>query len=97
MYSKNEVEANPFLAGLAAAQSAQVFEVWPENMPAISLYSTLSTQWIVGASGAIGLNYVPLFARMDRMKLLEQEYEWMFADIRAIEAEALSIMNKKAD
>jgi hypothetical protein len=66
------------------------FEVWPENIQAINLFISLQTQWIVGAAGPTGLNYIPLFARMDRMKLSEQEYEWMFDDIRVIEAEALA-------
>lgn len=46
-------------------------------------------------SGYVGLNYLVLFARMDRMKLSEQEYEWLFDDVRVIEAEALKIINKK--
>ena len=96
MYSKTEVESNPFLAGLAAAQAAQVFEVWPENMPAINLYSSLSTQWIIGPGGPTGLNYIPLFNRLDRLKLSDQDYEWMFSDIQAIESEVLA-QNKPKD
>lgn len=46
-------------------------------------------------SGYVGLNYLVLFARMDRMTLSEQEYEWLFDDVRVIEAEALRIINKK--
>ena len=80
---------------MAAIQAAQEFEVWPENMPAINLFFTLSTQWIVGTGGATGLNYIPLFHRMDRMHLSEQDYEWMFDDIRVIEAAALTAMNQK--
>ncbi len=95
MYSKTEAEINPFLAGMAAIQAAKEFEIWPENMGAVNLFNTLSTQWLVGPCGVTGLNYVPLFSRMDRMKLSEQEYEWLFDDIRTIEAEALNAMNKK--
>lgn len=72
-------------------------EIWPENMPAIQLFCSLSTQWRVGASGPTGLDYMPLFARMERMKLTEQEHEWLFEDIRTLEAQALSIMNTKDD
>ena len=97
MYAKTEKENNPFLASIAALQANAEYQVWPENMPAINLFSTLSTQWIVGSGGPTGLNYIPLFNRLDRLKLTEQAYEWMFDDIRAIEAEALSIMNKKTD
>jgi len=70
-------------------------EIWPENMPSINLFFTLSTQWIMGPGGATGLNYIPLFHRMDRMNLSEQDYEWMFDDIRVIEAAALTAMNQK--
>lgn len=87
---------SPSLAGIAALlMITKDYEVWPENMPAINLFNTVSTQWIVGAGGATGLNYIPLFARMDRMKLSDRDYEWMFDDIRAIEAAALTAMNKK--
>ena len=46
-------------------------------------------------SGYTGLDYNVLFARMDRMQLPDQEYEWLFDDVRVIEAEALKIINKK--
>jgi hypothetical protein len=72
------------------------FEVWPENMGPISLFTTLQTQlrsW--GSGGVMGFDYNVYFARMDRMKLSEQEYEWMFDDIRNIESEALKALNTK--
>lgn len=71
------------------------FEVWPENMPSINLFCSVSTQWRMGMNGQTGLDYNVLFQRMERLKLSEQDYEWMFDDIRAIESEALSIINKK--
>jgi hypothetical protein len=51
----------------------------------------------VGAAGCTGLDYSPFFLRMDRMRLHPDDYEILFDDIRIIEAEALSIMNKKTD
>lgn len=95
MYAKQEKEISPFLASIAALQAAQSYEVWPENMPAISLFSRLSTQWRTGMSGPTGLDYNVLFYRLDRMNLSEQEHEWMFEDIQTIESEALSIIHKK--
>jgi len=89
-------ESNPSLAGIAALIGpAQDFEVWPENMAAINLFSSLSTQFRTGMNGPTGLDYNVLFARMDRMKLSEQEYDWLFDDIRVIESEALTEINKK--
>ncbi len=95
MYAKTEKETNPFLVGIAALQAAHHYEVWPENMPAISLFSSISTQWRTGMGGPTGLDYNVLFSRMDHLNLPEREYEWMFDDIRVIESEALSIINKK--
>jgi len=89
---------SPSLAGIAAllATAQPDYEVWPENMVAINLYITLQTQLIAGGGGGvIGFNYIPYFARMDRMKLSEQEYEWLFDDVRAIESVAVPELNKK--
>jgi hypothetical protein len=72
------------------------FEVWPENMRAISLFSALSTQLRTsGMGGVIGFDYNAYFARMDRMNLTDQDYEWLFDDIRVIESEAIIILNQK--
>ena len=70
-------------------------EIWPENMQAINLFSSISTQWRMSTNGATGLDYSVLFTRMDRLKLSDQDHDWMFEDIRVIEAAALTAMNKK--
>ena len=90
-------DAGPSLAGIAALiQAAPPYEVWPENMPAINLYSRIYTQWRTGGMGRVlGLDYNVLFHCMDKLKLSEQDYEWMFDDIRSIESAAISIMNRK--
>lgn len=97
MYARTPTEKELAGTGFVPADyETGEFEVWPENMPAINLFSTISTQWRMGGmGGASGLDYNVLFARMDRLKLSEQDYEWMFDDIRAIEAEALSNINRK--
>lgn len=70
-------------------------EIWPENQESISLFSRVSTQWRVGMNGPTGLDYMPLFHQMDRMGLTPDRYDQMLDDIRVIEAEALTLMNKK--
>lgn len=71
------------------------FEVWPDNMPAINLFSSISTQWRTSMGGVTGLDYNVLFHRMDRMNLSDQDYEWLFDDIRVIESEAIILLNQK--
>jgi len=81
---------------LADYEDEEPSEIWPENMPAINLFSSISTQWRTGGMGGTsGIDYNVLFHRIDRMSLPDQDYEWLFDDVRVIESEALSIINKK--
>ena len=89
-------DMGPSLAGIAALIiAAPDYEVWPDNIQAINLFTALQTQIRTGAMGPTGFDYNVYFSRMDRMKLSDQEYEWLFDDVRVIEAEALKIINKK--
>ena len=45
--------------------------------------------------GAIALDYVPLFMRMEKIGLSKEEWDDKFRDIRVIEAAALGAMNSK--
>ncbi len=72
-----------------------VVEIWPENEKAISLFSSVSTQWRIGMGGPTGLDYNVLFHLLDRMRLTDTEYDQLFDDVRIIESEALTILNKK--
>ena len=69
--------------------------MWPENEPALNLFSSISTQWRIGMAGPIGLDYNVAFACMDRLRLSASAFEQLFDDLRVMEAEALSIFNKK--
>jgi hypothetical protein len=73
----------------------ETIEIWPENHRVYFLFSGLQTQWRVGAGGATGLDYGPLFHKMDRMSLEPGEYEELEDDVRAMEFAALEAMNKK--
>lgn len=69
--------------------------MWPELWPAYLLFRSVRTQWIVGAGGCTGLNYVPLLHRMDRMNLDPQQYDDLFGDVQVIERAALEQMYAK--
>lgn len=70
-------------------------ELWPENWPAIQLFTRLQTQWRVGFAGAVGLDYLVFFHEMDRMGLDTEAYDELLAQIRVIESTALDEMRKK--
>lgn len=72
----------------------ETVDLWPENQSAISLFSSVSTQWRVGAMGPTGLDYNVLFICMGRMRLSDAEYDQLFEDMRVVEAEALALMTK---
>lgn len=90
--SQQELETSGFTA---ADYEIEPVDQWPENDAAMNLFSSISTQWRTSMNGYTGLDYNVLFARMDRMHLADREYEWLFEDVRVIEAEALSILNKR--
>lgn len=69
-------------------------EVWPENWPAWQLFIEVSGQWRMSMNGPVALDYVPLFARMDRMRLADAEWQHLFEDVRVIEAAALAEIRK---
>lgn len=75
----------------------ETVEVWPENWRSWCLYAEMSGQWRRASSGLggsvpVALDYTPLFMRMERMSLSDEEFNALFADIRVIEAAALEEM-----
>lgn len=64
-------------------------EIWPDNLRAFELFSSMRTQWRVGMGGPTGLDYSVLYRRMDRMGLTPEQYDQMEADIAVMEAAAL--------
>lgn len=77
-------------------ETAEPLLIWPENQKAVSLFSSISTQWRTGAFGPTGLDYNVLFTRMERMHLTDAAHDHLFGDVRVIEFEALRILNTKS-
>lgn len=71
---------------------ASGFEVWPENWDAVVMWNRIQTQWRVGASGAIGLDYSVL-AWLFRMYEVEDPRP-LLEDLQVMEGAALVAMNK---
>lgn len=78
--------------GLTPADYDVTVEVWPENWPAWCLWQQVRGQWRVGVAGVYALDYVPLFALMERMRLPDDEWRTTFEAIRVIEATAIDEM-----
>jgi hypothetical protein len=56
----------------------------------------MSTQWRVGYAGATGLDYASLPPVMEMCGIDADARRSVFADVRVIEREALSIMAKRS-
>lgn len=83
--------------GLAPGDLEEETEVWPCNWPAFLLFNRMSTQWRVGAGGAIGLDYncirdVAGFLGIKKKKLAE-----IFPDLQVLEGEALRVMAEERE
>lgn len=57
----------------------------------------MDSQWRIGMSGPTGLDYTALFMRMERLHLSDEDWEQRFADLREIEAAALTQMREGRD
>lgn len=71
----------------------QAVAVWPENLPALDLFTAIETQWVrAGMDGTpTGLNYAGVEAAMR----LRGDPPHLFDDIQALEREFLAIMSAK--
>jgi len=74
---------------------AEVVECWPENWESYAVFMQIRTQWRTTMGGVVGLDYGPLFTVMDRMRLDDERWQTVFADIRALEAGALGAINER--
>lgn len=48
------------IADLQSRKDPQDFELWEENLDVVRIFLRMQTQWIVGMSGPVGLNYPSL-------------------------------------
>jgi len=69
-------------------------EIWPDNARAVEVFVAMSTQWRIGAVGAVGLDYnvVPLVMRM--IGIPASERLGLFESLRTMEETALATMRE---
>lgn len=81
--------------GLTLEEATSVFYVWPDNAEAINTFELLAGQWRVGMNGAYAIDYgsIPVVLNLNRVPT--EKWPDLFADLRVLEDEALSIIRKK--
>lgn len=77
-----------YLKGLSAkfGQSREiVVDIWPETLPAITLFTRLLTQWRTSPTGLIGLDYNALNLLMEYDAIPVTERGALLRDVAALE------------
>lgn len=76
------------------AAAAAPTPVWPENVPPLNVFLSLSTQWRAGFGGAIGLDYTAIPPTLELLGIPRHEWAELFDDLRTMELTALETMRK---
>ena len=78
-----------------AANPPPPVEVWAENWLAVQVFAALQTQWRIGMHGATGLDYAVLPTVMSLHGVKKSRRAELFAAIRVMETEALTVFAEK--
>lgn len=76
-------------------EDTSVLEVWPEHWDPYRIFEEIRSQWLVGANGPTGLNYIVAFKYMELMKIKKSRHLETIRAIRVMEREALRQMHKE--
>lgn len=71
-----------------------IISLWPENWLSFSLFIGMSTQWRVGASGVIGLDYNALETVMKLQGVKKKQRKTIFNEVQVMEVAALEVILK---
>jgi hypothetical protein len=79
----------------ASADAPQDLEIDPRNWLSVTLFFSISTQWMISDSGQhIGIRYESLESSMNMCNINQRRRPAVFEDIRIMEGEALRILRE---
>lgn len=72
----------------------QVVDIWPDCAESVNVFIAVMTQWRMGPSGPIGLDYgvLPMIFRLTATP--QSSWPQVFADLQVMEVEALNTVRK---
>lgn len=78
-------------------EQAQPIYIWPENVAAWNFFQAVFTQWVVGPSGAVGLNYngVEVVRDAQPQRIRRKDWSRLFAQVQAMERATLAAWREK--
>jgi hypothetical protein len=80
---------------LADYNASDELHVWPEHEKAVRVFFSMQTQWIIGFSGATGLNYASLPAVYVGLGIADDEIPEIFSQFQVIEKTYLAQIKQK--
>mgnify|MGYP006274710629 CR=1 FL=1 len=72
------------------------FEVWEENWMVVELFLRVQTQWRIGMSGPVGLDYVAV-AWVLKLVAEEASHRALLEDLQIMEGAVLAHIAKQGD
>ena len=93
LYTPDPTAAEAAAFGLTVAEAGPApVEIWPDNVQTVNVFVAMSTQWRSGMGGATGLDYAGLPFVMRTCGVRHVDRADVFAGVRAMENEALTVM-----
>lgn len=77
------------MAEVPLLAEAEVFYLWPENVPAWQLFQRCGTQWRTSMAGREGLDYAGVRVVMDLGTIRPRQRRQRFAEVQVMESAAL--------
>ncbi|MCC2962180.1 DUF1799 domain-containing protein [Massilia sp. IC2-278] len=69
--------------------------LWPENVMAWAFFSAISTQWVVGPGGVVGLNYAGVHVVREAWQIKRKEWPSLFSAVQVMERATLAAWREK--
>ena len=84
--------------GLSRADFAHddAVEIWPDCELSFRVYDAISGQWRMGPGGPVALDNCAIepTLRMAGIRVPDEQWPWVYADIKTMEAEALRTIHE---
>lgn len=95
--ANDELLADALAAGLTLPErltKPKDCSIWAEHWPAVELFSRCATQWRIGGSGVIGLDYGVVLKMASLYQI--QDLARVMEDLQIMELHARDLINKQA-
>jgi len=69
--------------------------IYPDNIQTVEVFAGMITQWIMGPTGPVGINYVPLDRVMRSCKVVPSDEDEVFWGFQVMERAALKTIRAR--